>query len=132
MYKPLPIGVESFKELIHTTWLPQALVIGVSYELFWTLNPKTLEPFIEAFKQRQIAKRDEINLSAWLNGAYVANAISACFGKNGQYPSEPITLNNTKEESEEKTVNAEVLKFGAFAVLFNEKFEKNSILNQKY
>ncbi|MFA0815833.1 MAG: hypothetical protein ACC608_08570 [Anaerofustis sp.] len=50
------------------TWLPQALVIGVSYDLFWTLNPKTLEPFIEAFKQKQIAKRDEINLSAWLTG----------------------------------------------------------------
>ena len=92
-------------------------MIGVNYELFWTLSPPKLEPFIEAFKQKQIAKRDEMNLNAWLNGAYVANAISACFGKNGQYPSEPMVLG---ERDEERELNNEIKQFEALAILINQ------------
>ncbi len=98
-------------------------MIGVSYELFWTLSPPKLEPFIEAFKQKQIAKRDEINLAAWLNGAYVANAISACFGKNGQYPSEPMALGETDKE---KAINNEVQQFDAFVIRFNQEYKKKN------
>ena len=79
------------------------------------------EPFHEAFKQKQIAKRDEINLASWLNGAYVANAISACFGKNGQYLIEPMALGETDEE---KTIRTEVQKFDAYTIQFNEEFKK--------
>lgn len=99
-------------------------MIGVNYELFWTLSPPKLEPFIEAFKQKQIAKRDEMNLNAWLNGAYVANAISACFGKNSQYPSEPMALGGRDKDKE---INNEVQRFDAFVIQYNTEYEKKNV-----
>ena len=93
------------------------MVIGVNYELFWTLSPPKLEPFIEAFKQKQIAKRDEMNLNAWLNGAYVSNAISSFFCMNSQYPSEPMVLG---ERDEERELNNEIKQFEALAIFINQ------------
>lgn len=73
-------------------------MIGVDYDLFWTLNPKTLQPFIKAFKLQQ----DNINAQAWLNGLYVRLAIASTFGKNSPYPKKPITDMKSKQTSPEE------------------------------
>lgn len=79
-------------EYILKVILPQCLSIGISYELFWTLNPKKLEPFYEAERIKQEEKYKFENHSTWLNGVYMTKAISACFSKNTNYPEKPIDL----------------------------------------
>ena len=100
-------------ECILKMWLPQCLSIGISYELFWTLNPKKLQPFFEAEKIKQEQKYKDINYTAWLNGMYVASAISACFSKNTKYPEKPYEA----KKEEENWTHAE--RFGAWAIAFN-------------
>lgn len=47
------------------------LALGISEELFWTLNPKRLHPYLEAEKLIQ-EKRDA---EMWRMGMYVYNAV---------------------------------------------------------
>lgn len=81
---------ETLGEIIENIWLPQCLTIGISYELFTSLNPRTIEPFKKAYKTQQEEKFANMNYGAWLNGLYVANAIGSCFSKNSKYPEKPI------------------------------------------
>ena len=46
--------------------LPAALLMGVPYDLFWHLNPRKLEPFRTAYKDR-LSQEDYY---AWRQGAY--------------------------------------------------------------
>lgn len=67
--------------------------MGIREEVFWRLNPKKLEPYIEAER----LKTKERNFYAWLDGFYVNEAfavvIANAFGKKGskkaEYPKEP-------------------------------------------
>jgi len=83
---------ETLGEIIENIWLPQCLSIGISYELFPSLNPRTIKPFKKAYKQRKDEEIATMNYSAWLNGLYVAHAIGSCFSKNSKYPSQPIDM----------------------------------------
>lgn len=69
-------------------------MIGVDYELFWTLNPKTLSPFIKAFSLRQ--QYDDT--LAWNNGRYIALAISSNFSKEQKYPRQPLLKDRNVDE----------------------------------
>lgn len=84
------ITYETLGEIIENIWLPQCLTIGISYELFLSLNPRTIKPFQTAYKQRKDEEIATMNYSAWLQGLYVAHAIGSCFSKNSKYPSQPI------------------------------------------
>ena len=97
--------------------------MGVEYSLFWSLNPKKMEPFIEAFQQRATMKREQMNFTSWLTGMYVTHAVAACFGKNHQYPREPISL-EPQDEQEKSQMDAQ--RFEAFAISFNQEFRKKS------
>lgn len=72
--------------------LPNALMIGVDYDLFWTLNPKSLSPFIKAFDLQQ--KYDDA--LAWKQGAYIKVAIASALDKHTKYPDKPFS--SKKEE----------------------------------
>jgi hypothetical protein len=100
-------------------WLPQALTIGIDYNLFWQLNPKKLEPFVESFKQRQEIKHNENNLAAWLQGIYNSRAIAAVFSKDEKYFEKPIDLNGKDESAKAAATRFEIL-----AMEFNKKFNK--------
>jgi hypothetical protein len=63
-------------------------MIGVDYDLFWTLNPKSLEPFTKAFSLKQ--KYDDT--IAWYSGLYVKMAIASSFNKQAKYPDHPMTV----------------------------------------
>lgn len=75
-------------------------MIGVDYELFWTLNPKTLSPFIKAFSLRQ---RYE-DFLAWQSGKYIQFAIASTLSKDSKYPKESFLY---KQELEVKVLTEE-------------------------
>ena len=92
-------------------------MIGVDYELFWTLNPKSLSPFVKAFNLKQ--RYDDA--MAWSNGAYVRMAIASSLSKNVKYPSKPLM-----SKGEDKPMTSEEIKrrVMAHAQIINQKFKK--------
>jgi len=101
--------------------LPNALMIGVDYDLFWTLNPKSLSPFVKAFSLKQ--KHEDA--LAWSQGIYIRLAISSCLNKASKYPEKPMMADKIKVEPE-KPMSMEEIKrrFMAHANDINIKFRK--------
>jgi hypothetical protein len=81
-------------------------MIGVDYDLFWKLNPKSLEPFIKAFSLKQ--KYDDT--VAWYSGMYVKMAIASSFNKNAKYPNIPMTSEKVEQEMPQEVIKARFLK----------------------
>ncbi len=67
---------------------------GVSYETFWELTPKTLEPFTKAFKLKQ----EYDDTCAWQFGFYVRLAIGDAFSKQSVYPKKPFYKQSSDDE----------------------------------
>ena len=71
--------------------------------MFWGLNPKTLEPFFDAFRIKQERENElrssEIDISAWNIGVYIRDAIVSAFNKSAQYPKEPLSIQKNKTEA---------------------------------
>ena len=87
------------------------MLYGASYELFWHLNPRKLNPFKEAYQKRLEFEE----YARWRNGMYVMRAVSACFG--GDYPEEPFGLETEKvgylddtEDDEENYTEEEIVR----------------------
>jgi len=94
-------------------------MIGVDYELFWTLNPKSLSPFIRAFE----LKRKYESALAWEYGVYVKKAITSSFSKEDKYPTSPIGSEPKKVTPDEK-MNQIKNKFLAQMVNINGRLNK--------
>ena len=85
-----------FNRLIWKEYLPQALAVGVPYEVFWHLNPKKLESFYDAYRIKQKIRDEE----AWIENIYTLRAfqvVMAQFGaglsgkrSNAQYFEKPL------------------------------------------
>lgn len=99
--------------------------------VFWHLNPRRLEPWQRHFEFQEQLRRDEEDYIAWLNGQYVLAAVAAAFGgKKYQYPTEPFTLTQRRDEEEDaRQIAAD--RFAAFAMAFNEGFKKRQEEQQK-
>jgi hypothetical protein len=80
--------------------LPEALSIGIDYNLFWDLNPTLLKPFFKAHQLKQDRYMQEQSTISYWNGIYVAHAISASFGS--KFPDKPLKLFKTLEEVEKE------------------------------
>ena len=92
--------------------MPNALAIGVSYELFWHLSPTKLKAFEDAYMIKRKMRDEEM----WYMGQYVASALNATVcnaefwrGKNGKaekYVYKPfmsnVNANKVKLSEEEK------------------------------
>jgi len=92
--------------------LPNALAIGIEYNLFWKLNPRKIKPFYEAHK----IKRKMLDEEMWCMGAYIHNAVLSAVEKNlagkkakTSYLEKPFmqeetkpTEQNTDKEKEER------------------------------
>ena len=82
------------------------MAIGMTYDQYWFEDPWIAKTFREADKLRQA----RINEEAWLNGVYVAMAISGTIGNafretgapKMEYPQEPYPLKE-KEQIDEDT-----------------------------
>ena len=93
---------------INNEILPRALMMGVDYDLFWKLNPKSLAPFVKAFEMKW-KHQDEINHQL---GIYIQLAVASCLdGKKVQYPKNPfsqklaVKRDMTAEEIKEKMLS---------------------------
>lgn len=78
--------VKGLRNYFRENWLPKALLVGMSEDRFWESNPKTLKPYIEAFKQRSM-KDDSDN---WMLGQYIRLAIGSALDKKCKYPEKPM------------------------------------------
>ena len=104
---PRPQEEINWHKLIWEDFLPNALTIGVPYELFWRLNPTKLKPFYTAFENKR-KMRDEENWLYW--GTYGISAFTVvlanAFSKNSQakYVEKPIyqQLTNKSEQLTEQ------------------------------
>lgn len=100
--------------------LPNALMIGVPYDLFWSLNPKSLKPFIRAF----VLKQQYDDTIAWQQGFYNRNAIVSAMNKSAKYPTRPIFTTENKQE-----VKTDIIKerFLRHAKMMNIKLGKGEL-----
>lgn len=98
--------------------MPEALAIGVDYNLFWSLNPKRLKPFLEANK----LKLKQQNEFMWLQGMYIFDAVSVAIynnfkdkgKKSMEYLQEPLEIFKPTPEEMEARAERERQKVIAF------------------
>jgi len=87
------------------------------------LNPKKLNAFVKAFKEKTEHEaavfREQANFTAWLQGLYIARAIAANFSKNVRYYSEPIDFNKQPDDAK-----AAFERFSIYVEVFNAQFEQ--------
>lgn len=59
----------------------------------------------KAFEKKQQREFDNMDFNAWLHGRYIAEAISACFSKDSNYPEQPYSAKaeEQKKIAESKT-----------------------------
>ncbi len=110
-------------------YLPHCLAMGIGADEFWQLTVRTLRPYLLA----ENIKREERNYFAWLQGAYiydavgvvVANALAKRGSKKREYVNEPVRITPLTEE--EKRIKAEkdkrkvIAMFNAMETNFNAK-----------
>ena len=103
-------------------------MIGVAESYFWDSTPKELEPYRKMDEMRE--KR--IDYHNWMLGQYVLSAVSTAVsgvlaGKKSKakYIEQPIMQEIM--EREEADPKRDFNLFSAWAVVFNERFEKGKV-----
>lgn len=61
-------------------------MMGIDEDRFWTLNPKSIKPYIKAFS----LKRQYDDSLLWQEGLYIRLAIASVMDKDNKYPSKPM------------------------------------------
>ena len=92
--------------------------------MFWKLNPKSLRPFFEAYKEKQKDEVDKINFQSWLSGVYIERAIGSSLSKKVKYFSEPINLEGGKELTPEEKYEDIRVRFLTQAKQHNKDLQK--------
>ena len=101
---------------------------GVSYDLFWHLNPKKLKPFSDAYKLKTKAE----DRMAWRMGIYIQIAIASCFPKSkAKYPESPLMdmQREINDASKEHDYGMDSIRFGAWAKQANKEFREQKEKN---
>ena len=98
---------QSFTEFFELA-CPVYMAMGMTYEQFWDGDVRLVKAYREADAIRRRRKNEEL----WLEGVYMAEALSATVGNmfskgnKHQYPSEPIPITaeeqKARREREEK------------------------------
>ena len=70
-------------------------MIGVNYELFWTLDPHSLSPFVKAFE----LQNNHNDVQSWRLGMYIQSAIASVLDKKVKYPEEPFSFTEKLEHN---------------------------------
>ncbi|MEG2717390.1 MAG: hypothetical protein RR961_08630 [Eubacterium sp.] len=108
--------------------------IGVPYELFWTLSPSKLKPFIKANEDRISEKNRIDNINAWRQGLYIREAIASCIDKKAKYPKMPFGEEDriaNDPNQQDKIVEQRAQLFSAQMEVFNQKFRNAEPASQK-
>lgn len=100
-------------------------MMGVNNEVFWTLNPKSLSPYVKAFELKQINE----DRQAWLEGYYIQLAIASLLDKATKYPKEPLMTKKVvdKKMDAENKMNKIKENFLATMVVINQNFTKGGV-----
>ena len=104
------------------------LAMGMTYEQFWNDDPV----LVKAYRKADDIRRKRENTALWLQGIYVAEALSATVGnmfskgQKHQYPAEPFPISQAEhEERVEREQKARMerikAKFTARALAMNSK-----------
>ncbi len=123
---------------IFETEFPKYLLMGMTYEQFWEMDPTLTIAYREADRLRQ----ERVNEQAWLNGYYVYEALGAispilhAFAKAGTKPRayrKPLDLQLRKRKdgkptaAEKQTTDAGKSIMRAFMSQINKKFSKKEV-----
>lgn len=108
-------------ERINNDILPNALMIGVNYDLFWSLNPKSLSPFIKAFNLKQ----EYDDWMAWRNGLYIQMAIGSVLNEKNKYPTKPLT--RVEEVNQMEVIKQRLIERMA---VINSRFEESDNIDE--
>lgn len=107
----------------------------MSEDLFWTLNPKRLHPYLEADKLKQ-EKRDA---EMWRMGMYIQNAVAVAIDKvlNGrksvlEYMDKPILMKYQESQGEVELTEEEQERQVEALFLSLETLSTNSKLGKKH
>jgi len=122
---------KTFTEMFREAF-PFYLSIGMTYELFWLADATLVLDYRKAYR----ISRERANFDAWLQGAYVYDALCAvspvfhAFAKRGTKPvpylSNPYPMHSKKKQNEKLSAQEGAAKFYAFAAQFNKRFETKS------
>ena len=90
------------------------MAMGMSYEQFWNGSPYLVQTYLKAFRY----KREMENEMAWLQGAYIFNAVAVCLQnvlrKKGQrrenYIEKPIDIFPLTKEERKRREREDMLK----------------------
>ena len=111
------------------------LALDMSEDLFWTLNPKRLRPYIEADKMKQENRDAEM----WRMGMYVQNAVAVAVDKvlNGrksvlEYMDKPILTKYKESQGEVELTEEEQMRQVEALFLSLETLSTNSKLGKKH
>lgn len=76
--------------------------MGCGQREFWYGDPQLLWAYVKAHRMKlqdeTRARREELNLTAWLTGVYAQAAVASVFSKNARYPQKPYDLFSEEEE----------------------------------
>lgn len=96
-------------------------MMGVDYELFWTMNPKELTPFIKAFE----LKRQYDDILSWQQGIYIKLAIASSLSKDIKYPKTPMCKESAPVTPEQRQQTIKQ-RFMNHIAQINAKFEREN------
>lgn len=90
------------------------MAMGMSYEQFWNGSPYLVQTYLKAFRY----KRELENEMAWLQGAYIFNAVAVCLQnvlrKKGQkrenYIEKPIDIFPLTKSEKKRREREDMLK----------------------
>lgn len=95
-------------------------MMGVEYDLFWTLTPKSLEPFFKAFELKQ----NNDDLIAWQHGVYIQMAVASLLDSKMEYPNEPMSMKKVKIETPQSRMEKIKETMMERMAIVNSQFEK--------
>lgn len=107
--------------------------MGVPYDLYWFGDPFAVGYYATAYELEVEEKRNTVDFTAWLTGAYVHEAVnaslSAALSKTSKvkYPKEPHTIVETRHKKQVKAEVAVVSAFDEFAgiaAMYNARRQK--------
>lgn len=121
---------KSYTEIFDAQF-PFYLSLGMSATEYWEGDNALPYFYREMWKMKQKQRNDHENMLAWLQGQYIAEAISACFSKNHRYPKEPYKMEEPvkvpkNKEEEQKIVHEAAAGFAAFVATKNAEFRKKN------
>ena len=113
---------EVFEELF-----PQYLLYGMTYEQYWKDDPYLARAYAQAY----LLKRKVENENMWIQGAYIANAVTISiantFGKKQHdYLKQPLDIFPKTEREKAEEVRAERQKLIAMLSGFKRAFNKKA------